>query len=948
MVKRKVSLGAGQTAARAQLREGAAAPSNEVLDLFFNTGIIHHEVVLGAPLPDVVSGFIVVKEAAAGAPDPAYAVRRAAEGEDPDVEISPLEHFHELSNRWLPIPYQLSSPHAVQVYLSGEQSRSPRIMLAIDTLERPGAAGRCLDANLDADRPFRPLDRNECAAFLDHPETRDLLRKMERASIDRAPFKLAALIETLGPFLPRLRLSRVEDHQPVPVSMVLDFGNSRSAAVLVENRDKGPSGAASGGSEVFAIPLEVRNSSNPFQLSEETFDSRVTFLPAPFDKTVFPLAVHESFAAPSIARLGREALDRALETPHRYVCTLSSPKRYLWDARSTDERWHFATKVHDEFKPIFGRILKYIPEDGDGLTLRQDGPITPADPRYASRSMMLFALVEILSQAYGQINSVRYRAFQGKEQNPRILQHLVLTYPSAMRDEEKQVYDLLVRNAVLLTCYLLNIREEHRPNWNATTKAFAPFLFVDEALAAQMVYVYQEIAESFSGSMEELVQVYGRAKPGADANANATPKDSAARAPATLRIASIDIGGGTSDVMIADYEDRLPGAGTSLAIQKLFQDGISIAGDEVCRAILEDIVFAQILSQAGATPSSRRRLVQLFGEGDAGHGASWRTLKAKLVPYFWLPLARCYWALAEGFEIPDHTHDKTYSVADVFRIFDDTTFSSTVVAEADRFLGSVLKDFPGLDNLFLRFDREEVDRAIESVLREPLRKYADIIAQFDVDLLILAGRTSALPYIQRLLASELPVAKARIKTMSHYHVGDWYPSKWQNAGLIKDPKSTVTAGATVLHLASRNLLPGFLLDEIAETGQRPIYGLYQESEPHITRDNELFRDGKVSPPHVYTRGMTIGFRNVDSEEMDASPLFEIRPRDAEVEAALLEDRVSLRFALGAQGQIEIAEVTSQKNVYSFGKEDFVVQLKTVTTDRYWLDTGVFKGLAKYI
>ena len=41
-------------------------------------------------------------------------------------------------------------------------------------------------------------------------------------------------------------------------------------------------------------------------------------------------------------------------------------------------------------------------------------------------------------------------------------------------------------------------------------------------------------------------------------------------------------------------------------------------------------------------------------------------------------------------------------------------------------------------------------------------------------------------------------------------------------------------------------------------------------------------------------------------------------------------------------------VTSQKNVYSFGREDFVVQLKTVTSDRYWLDSGVFRNLSKYI
>jgi hypothetical protein len=39
---------------------------------------------------------------------------------------------------------------------------------------------------------------------------------------------------------------------------------------------------------------------------------------------------------------------------------------------------------------------------------------------------------------------------------------------------------------------------------------------------------------------------------------------------------------------------------------------------------------------------------------------------------------------------------------------------------------------------------------------------------------------------------------------------------------------------------------------------------------------------------------------------------------------------------------------SQKDVYSFGKDDFTLMLKTVTSDRYWLDTGVFKNVTKYL
>lgn len=909
MVSRKVSLDGG----RATQRRSAGLPaSTETVELFFNSGIVYHEVPLPDPLPDVIAGFMVVQgEGTAG-----HQVRAAGAGEDPDVEIGAVEHLAELGNRWLPLPYQLSCPHAVQVYLAPQGARAARALLAVDTLEAAGSGGRHLDASLDAGRPFRPLAPGEAGSFLDRGETREFLRRLEKAGVERAPFKYAALLQLLAPLMPRLQFVRRGDRTPIDVSLVLDFGNSRSSAVLVESRE----------SAVFSVPLQVRDSSNPFRVTDETWSSRITFLPSPFDPESNTVAVGASFSAPSIARLGREALDRALETPHRYSCSLSGPKRYLWDGEQTDDPWYFAAKQGADYATIHGKILKFIQEGSGGLALRSDGPATPADPRYAPRAMMLFAMVEILSQAYAQVSSDTYRKFQGKEANPRVLRHVVLTFPSAMRKEEKEVYETLLRNAAVLTCHVLGIPREDWPN-GAGGESPEPFLFVDEALATQMVHLYQEVIHSYSGAMEEFVGVYGR-RGGA------------------VRIASIDIGGGTSDVMIAEYEDRLPGTGTALHIRKLFQDGVSIAGDDVCRAIVEDIVFDQILQQIPSM-AERHALIQLFSEGVSEHGAQWRTLRAKLVPYYWMPLARCYWALGEGFAIPDHHPEKLYTAPEIFEIFENPDFSPKV-EEADRFITSLVPSFPGFNNVQYRFDLEDVSKSIDRVLREPLRRYADIIAQFDVDLLILAGRTSALRRVHELFVLEMPVAPPRIKMMSAYRVDDWYPMSWRRNGMIKDPKSTVTAGAMILHLAARNRLPGLLLDAMTELEQRPIYGLYQSGEPHIARANELFRDERVSRPFPYTGGMVIGFRNVDSEEMDGSPLFEVRPATPEVEAALLEDRVDLRFKVDDNDQFQIVEVKSHRGVYSFEPSAFRLALKTATVERYWLDSGQFRPSAQVL
>jgi hypothetical protein len=401
--------------------------------------------------------------------------------------------------------------------------------------------------------------------------------------------------------------------------------------------------------------------------------------------------------------------------------------------------------------------------------------------------------------------------------------------------------------------------------------------------------------------------------------------------------------------MIAEYEDKLPGTGTALKVKKLFQDGVSIAGDEVCRAIVEDIVFAQILAQL-PTASARRKLVHLMSEGDAGFGAEWKSLRGRLVPNYWLPLARLFWALGEGTVPSEISPGQMVLPNDALAAFGKPPLAGTVLDEADEFLTKHVTDFPGLFNVFLTFDHDEVGRVIARVLREPLRRYADILAQFDIDLLVLAGRASALKPVRALFVNEMPVPPPRIKAMSHFRVSEWYPSKWLDAGFIKDPKSTVAAGAAILHLASRNKLAGFALDEVIEADHNPIYGLYQDVEPHISHENELFpaesaKQGGRSPdrsrPFHYTSEMRIGFRTVASEQMEGSPLFEVRPATPEVEQALVEDRVTLEFQRTKETPVTIARVESTKGQYTYEPTDFVLALKTATFDRYWLDSGVF-------
>ena len=289
-------------------------------------------------------------------------------------------------------------------------------------------SGRLLDAALDEGRPFRPLDRDECASFLDHPLTREWLRRLEKKGIERAPFKLAALYEVLGPRLPRLKLARIDPATVTSVSLVVDLGNSRSTALLVE-ASRGGSVAAPGEARgLSAVPLALLpRRGDPTQTNDEPFDARLTFLRR---------SVRSQLLRHLRGRRLRLAVDRAARSrgngPRaRHAASLPVHPCPVRSATSgttgpTRDPWTFAASgmsaaidvpgaAGSEPQTIHGRLLKYLVDDAGGLVLRGDGPSTPADPRYAPRTTMLFAFVEIISQALAQIQAPSYRQFQGRE-----------------------------------------------------------------------------------------------------------------------------------------------------------------------------------------------------------------------------------------------------------------------------------------------------------------------------------------------------------------------------------------------------------------------------------------------------------------------------------------------------------------------------------------------------
>jgi hypothetical protein len=352
--------------------------------------------------------------------------------------------------------------------------------------------------------------------------------------------------------IPEIKLlgnSPDEVHQAVPVDMVLDVGNSRTCGILIEQHAK--EGDALGR----RYELALRDLTQPHRVYSEPFESRVELAQASFGKEHW---AHKSgragaFLWPTIARIGPEAARLAGRRRGTEGATgISSPKRYLWDEERFETGWRFnSAYVRTEIEPMAtaAPLCNLINETGTPLFELPEAERMPVFmPHYTRSSMMMFMLAEVLTQTLCQINSPAQRLRMPNADLPRHLRTLILTIPPSMPKQEREIFAQRMQQALGVVWKGLGWHPEDDPvDGPGAELAWPPFPRVevrwDEATCCQAVYLFSEIQNTFAGRPEELFR-HAR---------GSRRRDDGER----LGIATVDIGGGTTDLVINDY--RLEG-----------------------------------------------------------------------------------------------------------------------------------------------------------------------------------------------------------------------------------------------------------------------------------------------------------------------------------------------------------------------------------------------------
>jgi hypothetical protein len=733
--------------------------------------------------------------------------------------------------------------------------------------------------------------------------------------------------------LPRVRLLDVVSahpaHLPVAVDLVLDLGNSRSCGILIEEHP----GQGLNFSDSYSLGL--RDLSLPGRVYDKPFNSRVEFASASFGRpTLSRLSGRPSaFAWSSPLRVGQEAVRLAGSRVGNEGATgLSSPKRYLWDERPMAQGWRFNGRSADGTTvdpPVYGPFMALVSEDG--RLLRQRKGLQPAvRARFSRSALFTFMITELVVQAVGQINAAAARAQRRDVDKPRQLRSLLLTVPPGMPVAEQRILRLRAEAGVQLAWDLLN-----QPMPPPTVRAT-----LDEATATQIVWLHHEVTERLQGNSEALMDMVGRHRPEVD------PLPS-------LRIASIDIGGGTTDLMITSYRTA---GGEAIVPKQQFRESFKIAGDDVLERVITGTVLPAVaakLKQAGVT-DPRALLSRALGQDQGGQSEQERHLRRLFVSTVLEPVG---YAVLSAYERGDGV-----AGGELARFTIGSVLGSSL-GQAARALSYLNAQAAGAGAQGFQVAEVEVvpdvgkiEAAIGSVLGPVLADLCEVVWTYDCDVLLLSGRPSRLHKVTQIVLARAPVPPHRIIGMHRYRVGESYPFR-DASNRIEDPKTTAVVGAA-LCVQAEGRLKNFMLRtrDLRMVSTARFIGKMDNSG-QIRDENVLLANVDLDgPPQQDVEFRTsfqtvtqIGFRQLPIARWTATPLYVMEFANP--------DSAS-RMALPLKVLVQRKEIDPDQEQDHAGRETFTVQLvedsggsrlresevrlrlQTIDDqDGYWRDTG---------
>jgi hypothetical protein len=756
-----------------------------------------------------------------------------------------------------------------------------------------------------------------------------------------------------------------DGQMPIAVDLVLDVGNSRTCGVLIESHAQDDSGFDQ------RYELALRDLSQPEFTYCEPFESRIEFAQANFGKSEHSARSGrpDAFLWPTILRVGPEATRLAsMRRGTEGATGLSSPKRYLWDEDKYTLSWHFNTagvKTSREPYATAEPISGLINEVGDALfDLHRDERMPVFLPYYSRSSLMMLMLGEVLTQALTQINSITQRLKRHHSNLPRQLRNIVLTVPPSMSAPEREIMEKRMTHAIGVVWKSLGWHPWDAEIDDENAVAFPPLPKVhlqwDEATSGQAVYIYNEIFYNFGGRAEEFFKSIARPDQPARDNSNQP----------YISVATIDIGGGTTDLVINEYfldqqssDANAIQGGAVIVPEQRFRDGFRIAGDDIVLDTLRKLVAPRITHaiQKVGVDGAEALVSKLIGSEklDAHEAMLRQQLTLQVLYPVGLQIVKRYEAY-DPFKSP---HSSIVSIRDLLR--DKPQPSEKVLGYFNQAVNRKLKSgqeqaagHKPFDLLDVEIDINLGRLHLEFLTGEPnicksLASLAEIIYHYRPDVLLLTGRPSRLPGVVAFIESLQAIPVHRVISMHGYQIANgWYP--FHLKGKIDDPKTTAAVGAMICLLSKDGKVKNFYFRSAKLKPYSTIRYLGRIDNNNTIADRAVYYrdidldDTSYELPDVHFTvpgTLPLGYRQLDTARWPASPLYTLLASEKlTTKIVSNEETVKAKLAI-VRGKGKYTEKFAvHKDTENY--RHLTLKLNTMAEDgstQYWLDSGSIKS-----
>jgi hypothetical protein len=768
--------------------------------------------------------------------------------------------------------------------------------------------------------------------------------------------------------LPRVTLFSNKNVAHGNVDLVVDIGNSRTCAVLFDE-----------GNFKKASPLELQDFTEPIlngnlNKHKESFDMRLAFREADFGGK-FGLLNSKQFVFPSMIRLGKEAnklIHKAtnMNTGVEKTSTFSSPKRFLWDSIPQKQEWEFVQFEGEKAKPIYIEgISEQINSDGSLNTTGTGGIIN----HYSRKALMTFAFLEILAQAKMQINSYEQRSHWGNESMPRRIDRIIVTCPTAMsRVEQIALRKCAEDAAIMLERFYKEeyyteidqkkVRSEVKvipSSTNLTRRGEISEWIYDEATAAQFVFVYAEIGERYLKKVKDYFDFYGKVR-----------NDLEDYKKKSLTIGSVDFGAGTTDVMIASYKYEDSAGQCSLTPVPLFWESFYKAGDDLVKELIQQLViegkYSPIEKKMRSLGLSENVIIEknndFFG-GDTGMSFKNKQLRADFNLQVSVPLV----SLFLEFVKQNKTESQILKYSDIFK---DDLPPKNVLHHFNQHFGF---EFESLEWFY---EPKVVSSIIEKTFDSLIGKISSLFSYYDCDIVLISGRPASLKPLTDVFLKYYAISPNRIKTMNDYRVGKWYPEDKRykfidGNGKFINPKSIITTGAMIGHIAENEGINGFKFDlkELKDklVSKTNYFGKLNNQFEYL--ETFISPENNRNTIDVFTLPLRIGVRQIDVSAYPNRPFYTLDFNEFKLEdrvkGRLIDENDFNALQVGIKAEkdkilrnmplkitinreinedIELLrmEEISDKDGNSINVNFFNLQVQSMTeVDDFWLDSGIF-------